>query len=72
MKTLFIVIAAIGLLMTIFTGFNYIHEKNVAKVGPISINKTENTPVYWSPVTGAVILVIGIGGLVLSSKKGTN
>jgi len=72
MKTLFIVIAVIGLLMTIFTGFNYIHEKNVAKVGPISINKTENTPIYWSPVTGAVILVVGIVGVALTSKKGAS
>lgn len=72
MKTLFIVIAVIGFLMMLFTGFNYIHEKNVAQIGPISINKTENTPIYWSPVTGTVILVVGIVGVVLTSKKSKN
>jgi hypothetical protein len=69
MKTLFIIIAVIGLLMTIFTGFSYIHEKNIANIGPIAINKTESTPIYWSPITGIIILAVGVVGLAVSSKK---
>jgi hypothetical protein len=70
MKNLAIVLIVIGGIMTVFTGFNLVTQKKVADIGPIKINKTEKTPIYWSPVTGAIILVAGI--IVLAtSKRGT-
>lgn len=60
MKTLGIVLIIIGAIMTVFTGFNLVTEKEVADVGPIEINKTEKTPIYWSPVTGAILIVAGV------------
>ena len=57
--------------MTVFTGFNLVTKKEVADVGPIEINKTERTPIYWSPVTGAILLVAGII-IMVSSKRGTD
>lgn len=56
--------------MTVFTGFNLITKKEVADVGPIEINKTEKTPIYWSPVTGAILLVAGVV-IVATSRKGS-
>lgn len=61
----------IGGIMTVFTGFNLVTKKEVADVGPIEINKTERTPIYWSPVTGAILLVAGII-IMVSSKRGTD
>jgi len=63
MKNLGIVIIVIGILMTVFTGFNILTRKKVVDLGSVEINKTEKTPVYWSPVTGLVLIVAG--GLVL-------
>ena len=63
MKNLGIVIVAIGIIMSVFTGFNIITEKRVVDIGPVKINKTEKTPYYWSPGTGLVL--ISIGGVVL-------
>ena len=69
MKTLGILLIVIGGIMTVFTGFNIISKKEVADVGPIEINKTEKTPVYWSPVTGAILLVAGV--VILATTKRT-
>jgi hypothetical protein len=62
MKTFGIVLIAIGVIMTVFTGFNIITEKEVLDVGPLEINREEKTPVYWSPLTG--LILAGIGGIV--------
>ena len=71
MKTLGIVVLALGIIMTIFTGFNIVTKEKVVDVGPLEINKEEKTPIYWSPVTGAILLVAGVIILV-SSKRGSN
>jgi drug/metabolite transporter (DMT)-like permease len=70
MKTLGILLIVIGAIMTVFTGFNLITKKEVADVGPIEINKTEKTPIYWSPITGAILLVAGVV-IVATSRKGS-
>lgn len=69
MKTLGIILIVVGGIMTVFTGFNIITKKEVVDLGAIEINKEEKTPVYWSPVTGGVLLVAGIIVLVISRRK---
>ena len=71
MRTLAILLIVIGGIMTVFTGFNLVTKKEVADIGPIEINKTERTPIYWSPVTGAILLIAGILVMV-STKRGTS
>ncbi len=67
MKNIGIVIIVIGILMTVFTGFNVFTKKKVVDLGAVEINKTEKTPIYWSPITG--LILIGIGGLVLVAGR---
>ena len=62
MKNFGIALAAIGVVMMLVTGFNYVTKKKVIDVGPIQIDKNVNHPVEWSPIVGGVLLV---GGLVL-------
>ncbi|HMV11100.1 MAG TPA: hypothetical protein PK325_19095 [Cyclobacteriaceae bacterium] len=69
MKTLGIILIVVGAIMTVFTGFNVITKKEVADLGPIEINKEEKTPIYWSPVTGGIILVAGIVIVLVSRKR---
>ena len=59
-KTIGIILIIIGLLMIIYTGFNYVTEKKVVDIGPIEINAEKNHPVQWSPIVGVVLLVGGI------------
>jgi uncharacterized membrane protein YidH (DUF202 family) len=67
-KTLGIVLIAIGLIMIIYTGFNYVTTEKVVDVGPIHINAEKNHPVQWSPIVGVVLLVGGV--MVVVTGKG--
>ena len=69
MKTLGFMLAIIGLVMVIYTGFNYVTTEKVVDLGPIQINAEKNHPVQWSPVIGAVLLVGGIVLLVMDKKN---
>ncbi len=69
MKNLAIVLIALGIIMMIYTGFNFVTKKNVVDLGPIQVNKTENHPVQWSPIVGGVLLLGGILILVTNKKK---
>lgn len=68
MRVFGIVLVVLGILMMVYTGFNYVTEKNVVDIGPLEINKEQNNPVRWSPIVGGVLLIAGIA-VVLSNKK---
>ena len=68
LKPLGIVLSIIGIVMIIYTGFNYVTTEKVVDLGPIEINAEKNHPVQWSPIVGIVLLVGGIV-IVLSDKK---
>jgi hypothetical protein len=67
MKKLGIILVALGILMMLYTGFNYVTTKKVADIGPVQIDKKENHPVQWSPIVGGVLLLGGI--VILASGK---
>jgi len=69
MKTLGIVLLAIGLIMTVFTGFNVITKKKVVDLGAVEINKEEKTPIYWSPITGGILAIAGIVVIMVAKRK---
>jgi energy-converting hydrogenase Eha subunit G len=68
MKTFAIILIVIGGIMTVFTGFTLITKKEVADIGPLEINKEEKTPIYWSPITGGILLAAGIIAFVASRR----
>ena len=65
-----IVLIILGVLMIIYTGFNYITTEKVVDLGVLKINAEKNHPVQWSPIVGVVLLVGGIVVLVTSKDKG--
>ena len=67
MKNAGIAIIVIGILMSLFTGFSLVTKKEVVDLGAIEITSTEKTPIYWSPITG--LILIGVGGLVLLASR---
>jgi hypothetical protein len=69
MKTIGIILIVLGGIMTVFTGFNIITKKEVADLGPIEINKEEKTPVYWSPITGLILLVAGVIVVLVDKRR---
>lgn len=69
MKTAGIVLIIIGLLMTLITGFNVITKEKVVDIGKIEISKEEKTPIYWSPITGVILLAAGVVMTLADRKK---
>ena len=69
MKGLGIVLIAAGLLMLIFRGFSFTHEKKVVDLGPLQVNKKEKESVGWPVYAGAI--AVGAGVIILLSGKKT-
>ncbi len=68
-KNLGIVLVVLGVIMMIYTGFNYVTKEKVVDLGPLQISKNENHPVQWSPIIGGILLVGGILIIATDKKK---
>ncbi|MDT8416093.1 MAG: hypothetical protein RQ735_12055 [Flavobacteriaceae bacterium] len=69
MKRTGIIILAIGLLITIFTGFNFVTKKKVVDIGELQITQNKNHSIGWSPIIGVAVLVAGLGIYLYGSEK---
>ncbi len=69
MKTLGIVLIAIGIAALLYSGFKYTTKENVVDIGPLEINKEKKHSVNWPPITGIVLLLGGIGVLIADKRK---
>jgi len=68
-RTIAISIIAIGIMMMIYTGFNYVTTEKVVDLGPIKINAEKNHPVQWSPIIGLVLMFGGVAILLTPKIK---
>lgn len=64
-----IIIMVIGLLLTIFTLFNFSSTGQVVDIGHVQITRNTIDQNHWYPLIG--IVVMGIGGVMLwqASRK---
>ena len=67
-KTIGLIILIIGLLMSLYTGFNYVTREKVVDIGDIEITADKNHTASWSPFIGIGVMVIG-GVVFLYGKK---
>lgn len=58
----------VGLLMSVYTGFNYVTREKIVEIGDVHMSMDENHSTNWSPFIGIGILVIG-GVVFLSGRK---
>ena len=70
MKTAGIVILAIGLLMTVYTGVTYITRETVVDAGPIQITRDDEHSVNWQPYIGIGLMIFG-GAALMFGRRGT-
>lgn len=68
MKTTGIALIIIGLLLTIFTGFDFFTKKEVVDIGRVEINKEKKHEVNWPPYVGVAVMIAG-GVVLLGSAK---
>ena len=69
MKNAGIVLAVIGLIMMLYTGYNYVTEKPVVDIGKLKINKEEKHTVRWSPLVGGILFIGGLLIMISTPKK---
>ncbi len=69
MKTLAIVLIALGVAMLIWTGFNYTKKEKIIDAGPIEITAQKQERVNWPPYAGGILLVAGVVLFATSKKK---
>lgn len=69
MKKVGLVILVIGLVITLFTGFQYVTREKVVDIGEIQISRDKTNSVSWSPLVGLAVMAIGAGMFVLGPKK---
>lgn len=67
-KTLGLVLAIAGILMIIYTGFNYVTTEKIVDIGPLEISGDKNNYVQWSPYVGVALLVAGLLLTFLKNK----
>ncbi|MFV8271370.1 hypothetical protein ACNQGP_15735 [Flavobacterium sp. GT2N3] len=69
MRTVGIVMIILGIIMLLYTSFNYVTTEKVVDIGPIEINQQVNHPVKWSPIIGVVLALGGVLLMVVNNKK---
>lgn len=68
-KAIGISIIIIGIIMTIYTGFNLETTEKVVDLGPLQINKKENHPMQWKPIVGMFIVAVGAVIIIKADKS---
>ena len=63
-----IILIVIGVIALAYGGFNFTTREEVAKVGPLKIEKNETHSVPLSPVLGVLALVGGVALLVVGRR----
>jgi uncharacterized membrane protein len=65
-----IILIAIGIVLLAYGGYaSFTTKENVAKLGPIEINKQQEHPVPIGPIAGGVCIVGGIILVLTGNRK---
>lgn len=67
-KTLGIIIIVLGIIMIVYTRFNFKTTEKVVDLGSVEITKEKSHPIKWSPIVGVALLIGGILIVVLDKK----
>lgn len=69
MKTLGSVILVVGLVLTVFTTFQFFTKEKVVDLGVVEVTREKPHTISWSPLVGVALM--GLGGVLLwqASKK---
>ena len=66
-----LVLIVIGVIALAYGGYtSFTTKENVAKLGPLEINKQQEHPIPVGPIVGGICIVGGIVLLVAGNKQG--
>lgn len=69
MKIAGIVLIIVGALALAYQGFSFTRTEKDAQIGPIKIQHEETEHVPLPPIVGGICIAVGIGVLVLGSRR---
>jgi LPXTG-motif cell wall-anchored protein len=69
MKTTGVIIFIIGLVLTVFTTFQFFTKEKVADLGVVEITREKPHSISWSPFAGLAVMVVGAGLFVWKTSK---
>jgi hypothetical protein len=69
LKTIGVVLVALGVLALIYGGINYSKKHTVLEVGSVKVTSTEHKRIPVPAVAGAVVLIAGAGLLVVGRRR---
>lgn len=69
MKKIGIFLLGLGLLITVFTGFNFSTRETVVDIGKLEITNHKDHGVIWSPWLGAAMMLVGGALLAFGGKS---
>ncbi|MBY0426489.1 MAG: hypothetical protein K2Q22_12685 [Cytophagales bacterium] len=69
MKTVGAALLAIGILITVYSGFKFVTKEKVVDIGPVEITRDKSHWVEWSPFLGIGVILVGGAILVFGSKR---
>ena len=59
----------LGIIMLLYTSFNYVTTEKLVDIGSIQINQQVNHPIQWSPLVGILLATGGVILIVASNKQ---
>jgi len=59
MKKAGIIILTFGLILTLFTGFDYVTKEKIVEIGDLEITADKTNTASWSPMIGIAVMTVG-------------
>lgn len=69
LKTIGIILVVVGILVLVIPGIPFTKREKVLDLGPIQATADRQEHVWFPPVAGIVVLVVGAGLLVVGVTK---
>jgi hypothetical protein len=69
MKKTGLIILILGILITIFTGFQFVTKEKVVDIGEIQVTRDKKHSIAWPPILGVAVMIVGGGVMLFGAKK---
>jgi uncharacterized membrane protein YidH (DUF202 family) len=64
-----VVLALLGVGALVFGGFGFTQKEQVAKVGPVELNKEEHHSISVPTIGGVALVVVGLGFVFVGMRR---
>ncbi|MDP3581962.1 MAG: hypothetical protein Q8S39_08490 [Ignavibacteria bacterium] len=69
MKTIGLIIFAIGLIFTLYTGIDFFTKEKIVDFGSVQITKDKDKSEIWNPLSGVGVMIVGGVLFIMDNKK---